>query len=154
MGASWGFLGAFWWFLWFLGANIFDFSLTVVHYRVLVGFLESHRGSPPGVPTAASWQQPSAIIFVFALKTNTFLTFLHFLGLSIPKNLLKPMKNQHFCFWDLPGRPKKLIKPMKSQHVCVLGRLGLSKVLLGHPCGVLGVSCGRLGPSWGVLRAS
>ena len=31
----------------------FEFSLIVVHYRVLVGFLESHRGSPPVLPGRA-----------------------------------------------------------------------------------------------------
>ena len=111
-------------------------------------------GSPPGVPTAAGWQQPAAIILVFAFKTNTFLTLFDFLGLGIPKKLVKPMKNQHFCFWDLPSRSKKLVKPMKNHHFCVLGCLGLSWVVLGRPRGVLGVSWGLLGPSWGVLGAA
>ena len=43
---------------------------------------------------------------------------------------------------------------MKNQHFCVLGRLGLSWVVLGRPGCVFGVSwgvLGRLGASWGGL---
>ncbi len=62
------------------------------------------------MPTAAGWQPSAAIISVFAIKTSAFLSFFDFLGLGIPKKLVKPMKNQLFCFWDLPSRTKKLIK--------------------------------------------
>ena len=115
-----------------------------------------------GVPArSADRRRLAAIIFVFALKTNTFSTLFDFLGLGLPKKLVKPMKNQHFCFWDLPSRSKKLVKPMNNHHFCVfgpswafLGRLWASSGRLGGILGRPGASWERLAASWARLRVS
>ena len=77
-------------------------SLTVVHWRVLVGFLKSHRGSPPVLPSRAGPRSETHFLF----KNQYFFSCF---GFGTPKNLLKPLKNQHFWFW-CPKKPSKTNK--------------------------------------------
>ena len=67
--------------------------------------------------------------------------------LGVSKKLVKPMKNQHFCFWY----QKSAFKTNTFQHYGFGGVLGVSWERLGPSWGVLAVSWGRLGPFWVVL---
>ena len=117
-----------------------DFSLTAVAERVLVGFLKSHRGSPPAVPTAAGGCDHFLFCFKKPIKTNEKTTFLGYpIGPPGPPAPPGPLGPQLAPTWPTWSHLVRTWAPL-GPHLVPLGPL------LGPTWPPLGPIWSRLGP--------